>query len=101
VATLFSDDFENASWTSSHWTRRAGSWVVSDGLYRMVGASGEYSVAYAGNASWRDYVVEARVRADSGDYSAQVWGGLILLLGLGMRFGCIRLRRVGLIWRGL
>ncbi|MGE5555962.1 MAG: hypothetical protein ACM3UY_06855, partial [Methanocella sp.] len=25
VATLFSDDFENASWTSSHWTRRAGS----------------------------------------------------------------------------
>jgi hypothetical protein len=28
---LFSDDFSNSSWTSSHWTAQSGSWGVSNG----------------------------------------------------------------------
>ncbi len=69
---LFSDDFSNASWTGSQWTVRSGSWSVSNGYYNMISYSDTLAAVHAGDSSWTDYAVEARVRYVSGYYS----GGL-------------------------
>jgi hypothetical protein len=69
---LFSDDFSNSSWTSSHWTVRSGTWTVSNGYYNMAGSSGTVLVTYAGNSSWTNYVAEARTRFVSGEYTGDL-----------------------------
>jgi hypothetical protein len=70
--SLFSDDFSNATWTNAHWTTRAGAWSVANGTYNVVGASNQYSIAYAGSTSWSNYTVEAMVRGVSGSAGAQI-----------------------------
>jgi hypothetical protein len=72
TTVLFSDDFSNATWTSSHWTVRSGSWNVSNGYYNMVGSPDNVILTYAGNASWTDYTVEARTRYISGEYTGEL-----------------------------
>lgn len=62
VSTLFSDNFEAG--TSSNWTAVNGSWgVVTDGskVFKQTGTSSE-GLVYAGNATWTDYSVEAKVK---------------------------------------
>jgi beta-galactosidase len=61
-ASLFSDDFEDGN--STGWTVVSGSWsVVTDGtkVFKQTGTTGE-GVVYAGNASWTNYTVQARVK---------------------------------------
>jgi hypothetical protein len=69
---LFSDDFSNATWTSSHWTVRSGSWTVNNGYYNMAGSSDNIILTYAGNASWTDYTVQARTHFISGEYTGEL-----------------------------
>jgi hypothetical protein len=59
---LFSDDFEDGN--SSGWTVASGSWsVVTDGtkVFKQTSTSGE-AVVYAGNSTWTNYTVEAKVK---------------------------------------
>jgi hypothetical protein len=60
--TLFSDDFEDGN--SSGWTVVNGSWaVVTDGtkVFKQSVTTGE-ALAYAGNTSWTNYTVQAKVK---------------------------------------
>lgn len=59
---LFSDDFEDGN--STGWTVVNGSWsVVTDGtkVFKQSGTTGE-AMAYAGNTSWTNYTVQAKVK---------------------------------------
>ncbi|ULO05735.1 DUF1080 domain-containing protein [Paenibacillus sp. 19GGS1-52] len=60
--TLFQDNFEDNDY--SGWTTSGGTWSVADdgtkGLSQSL-ASGE-ALAYAGDASWRDYTYSARLK---------------------------------------
>jgi hypothetical protein len=60
--TLFQDDFEDNDYNG--WTTSGGAWSVADdgtkGLTQS-SASGE-ALAYAGDASWRDYTYSARLK---------------------------------------
>lgn|GEM_PF-1301589 len=64
AATLFSHNFNSGS--ASGWTATNGTWdVVVDGshVYRKTGdVEGR---TYAGNASWTNYSVEARIKVDN------------------------------------
>ncbi|MCW4025614.1 MAG: hypothetical protein NWF01_11365 [Candidatus Bathyarchaeota archaeon] len=71
-SVLFSDDFSNATSTSSNWTVYSGSWTVSDGFYNMAGAPSTVLLTYGGNASWSNYIVEARERYISGEYAGAI-----------------------------
>ena len=71
-ATLFADDFNNSTWTQSHWTTQAGTWTATNDTYNVAGESGQYAIAYAGNSSWTNYTVESKVKGISGLYSAQI-----------------------------
>jgi hypothetical protein len=68
AATLYSDDFTDASSTNSQWTVSSGNWAVSDGYYSMSGAPGVFAETHAGSASWSNYTVETQVRYVSGEY---------------------------------
>lgn len=60
---LFSDDFEDG--TADGWTPVTGSWsVVTDGtkVYKNSSTSGE-SLSYAGQTTWSNYAVEAKIKA--------------------------------------
>ena len=62
AATLFSDDFNDGN--ASGWTTSGGTWsVVTDGtgVYRQSGTSGD-ARARAGQSSWTNYSVTARVK---------------------------------------
>ncbi|WP_345511336.1 pectate lyase family protein [Phytohabitans houttuyneae] len=62
AATLFSDNFEDGN--SSGWTTSGGTWAVAaDGsqLLRQSGTSSD-ARARAGQASWTDYTVTAKVK---------------------------------------
>ena len=69
TAPLFSDDFSDASLTNSQWTVSSGSWSVSDGYYNMLSTPGQLAQTYAGSSSWTNFVVEARTRYVSGQFS--------------------------------
>jgi len=63
AATLFSADFESGS--TSAWSKSGGAWsIVSDGskTLRQTNATGENSREFAGDISWSDYTVSARVK---------------------------------------
>ncbi|MBO3740890.1 pectate lyase [Actinoplanes flavus] len=62
AGTLFSDDFESGA---GNWSKSGGTWsVVSDGskVYRQAKADSELARVFAGETSWADYSVEARVK---------------------------------------
>ncbi|HWS33241.1 MAG TPA: pectate lyase [Actinoplanes sp.] len=63
ASTMFSDDFESGA---SNWAKSGGTWsVVSDGskVYRQAKADSELARVFAGETSWTDYSVEAKVKA--------------------------------------
>ncbi|GAB7050828.1 pectate lyase [Catenuloplanes indicus] len=63
ASTLFTEDFEAG--TPSGWSRSGGDWsVVDDGskAYRQSKAASEAARVFAGDASWTDYAVQARVK---------------------------------------
>jgi hypothetical protein len=63
AATLISADFESGS--TSAWSKSGGTWsIVSDGskTLRQDNVSGENSRQFAGDTSWSDYTVSARVK---------------------------------------
>jgi hypothetical protein len=62
AATAFSADFESGS---SGWSKSGGTWsVVGDGsqTLRQTNAGSENAREFAGDASWTDYTVTARVK---------------------------------------
>ncbi|GAA0935957.1 pectate lyase family protein [Virgisporangium aurantiacum] len=64
--TLFSDNFEDGN--NSGWSSSGGSWAVaSDGsnVDRQSNAGSERARHFAGQTSWTNYVVQARVKANS------------------------------------
>jgi hypothetical protein len=63
AATLFSADFESGS--TSAWSTSGGTWsIVSDGskTLRQTNATSENGRDFAGDTSWTDYTVSARVK---------------------------------------
>ena len=61
-APLFADDFEDGN--SNGWSKSGGSWsVVTDGsrAFRQAGTSSD-ARAFAGETTWTDYAVQARVK---------------------------------------
>ncbi|GAA2897520.1 hypothetical protein Acy02nite_65030 [Actinoplanes cyaneus] len=61
-STTFSDDFENGT---SAWSKSGGTWsVVTDGskVYSQSKADSELSRVFAGDTSWGDYSVQAKVK---------------------------------------
>ena len=73
-STLFSDDFNDPSWTASHWTVESGTWTT--GFYVQSDTGASYVWSYAGDISWSDYSIEARTGGVSGEYFAQIAGRL-------------------------
>jgi hypothetical protein len=62
ASTLFSDDFESGA---GNWSKSGGTWsVVSDGskVYKQAKADSELARVFAGETSWTDYSVEAKVK---------------------------------------
>ena len=70
--SLFSDDFSNASWTSSHWTVLSGNWTVNNGYYNMTSQPQQLALAYTSGSSWSDFTVETKVQYISGDYTGEL-----------------------------
>jgi hypothetical protein len=63
AATVFSADFESGS--TSAWSKSGGTWsIVSDGsqTLRQTNAGSENAREFAGDTSWSDYTVSARVK---------------------------------------
>jgi hypothetical protein len=73
AATVFSADFESGS--TSGWSKSGGTWsVVSDGSHvlQQSDAGSERAREFAGDTSWTNYSVQARVKATSFATSAGV-----------------------------
>jgi len=49
---LFTDTFNNSSYTTGLWSIRSGSWTVDNDYYNMVGSSDAVALTYTGNVSW-------------------------------------------------
>ncbi|MBB2944992.1 hypothetical protein FB565_004725 [Actinoplanes lutulentus] len=65
AATVFSADFESGA---SGWSKSGGTWVVgTDGskVYQQTKADSELARVFAGETSWTDYSVQAKVKAIS------------------------------------
>ncbi len=62
AATLFSDDFNDGN--ANGWTVSGGSWSVASGVYGQTGTSSD-ARARSGQASWTNYTVTARIRANA------------------------------------
>jgi hypothetical protein len=63
AATVFSADFESGS--TSGWSKSGGTWsIVSDGsgTLRQTNAGSENAREFAGDTSWTDYTVSARIK---------------------------------------
>jgi hypothetical protein len=76
ATTVFSADFESGS--TSDWSKSGGTWsVVADGSQslRQTNASSENAREFAGDASWTDYTVSARVKPLS--YGSGGYAGLL------------------------
>jgi hypothetical protein len=71
-ATLFSDNFDDANWTTEHWTVKSGTWTVQNGEYIQNDTSSSYKNTYTGQTNWDNYVVEVKAKYVSGYYGAQV-----------------------------
>ncbi|BBH65630.1 hypothetical protein ACTI_23150 [Actinoplanes sp. OR16] len=62
ASTLFSDDFESGA---SGWSKSGGTWAVAtDGskVYQQSKADSELARVFAGETSWTDYSVQAKVK---------------------------------------
>ncbi|GIF15031.1 pectate lyase [Actinoplanes teichomyceticus] len=62
ASTMFDDDFENGA---GNWSKSGGAWsVVTDGskVYRQSKADSGLARVFAGETSWSDYSVQARVK---------------------------------------
>ncbi|WP_430782552.1 family 16 glycoside hydrolase [Actinoplanes sp. G11-F43] len=73
AATLFSADFESGSTTG--WSKSGGTWsVVSDGsrVLQQSDTGSERARQFAGDTSWANYSVQARVKATAFGSSAGV-----------------------------
>ncbi|MEU8656435.1 cellulose-binding protein [Actinoplanes philippinensis] len=78
AATLFSADFESGS--TSGWSKSGGTWsVASDGtsVLQQSDTGSERARQFAGNTSWTNYSVQARVKATAFGSSA----GVVALTG--------------------
>ncbi|WP_433794931.1 family 16 glycoside hydrolase [Actinoplanes sp. CA-252034] len=78
AATLFGADFESGS--TSGWSKSGGTWsVVSDGtsVLAQSDTGSERARQFAGNTSWTNYSVQARVKATAFGSSA----GVVALTG--------------------
>nr|WP_117208225.1 family 16 glycoside hydrolase [Allorhizocola rhizosphaerae] len=62
AAPLFADNFDDGN--ANGWTTSGGSWSVSSGAYQQTGTSSD-ARARAGSASWANYTVSVRVRANA------------------------------------
>ncbi len=62
AAPLFSDNFDDGN--ADGWTVSGGSWSVSSGAYQQTGTSSD-ARARAGTATWANYTVSVRVRANA------------------------------------
>ncbi|MET8348440.1 polysaccharide lyase family 1 protein [Micromonospora sp. NPDC005206] len=63
AATLFGDTFDDGN--ADGWSKSGGDWsVVTDGTpaYRQANTGSELARAFAGQTSWTDYQVQARVK---------------------------------------
>ena len=66
AATVFSADFESGS--TSGWSKSGGTWsIVSDGsqVFQQSDSGSERAREFAGDTSWTNYSVQARVKATS------------------------------------
>lgn len=72
AATVFSDDFNDGN--TSGWSKSGGTWTVDgSGVLNQSNAGSELARQFAGQTSWTDYSVQARVRpASFGSSSALV-----------------------------
>jgi len=75
AATLFSDDFQDGNATG--WSKSGGEWsVVTDGtlVFRQTKLDSELARQFAGNSTWTDYQVQARVKPLAFDGTARYVG---------------------------
>ncbi|TNH30860.1 pectate lyase, partial [Micromonospora orduensis] len=76
AATVFSDDFNDGD--TSGWSKSGGTWTVGSGVLNQSNAGSELARQFAGQTSWTDYSVQARVRPVS-------FGSSSALVGLAAR----------------
>ena len=77
AATVFSDDFNDGN--TSGWSKSGGTWTVDgSGVLNQSNAGSELARQFAGQTSWTDYSVQARVRPTS-------FGSSSALVGLAAR----------------
>ncbi|MEH1165106.1 family 16 glycoside hydrolase [Micromonospora sp. CPCC 205539] len=92
AATLFGDTFDDG--TADGWSKSGGDWsVVTDGsaAYRQSNAGSELARAFAGQTSWTDYQVQARVKPLS-------FNGTNRVVGLAARSsGATKMYRLALV----
>ncbi|HYH04066.1 MAG TPA: right-handed parallel beta-helix repeat-containing protein, partial [Bacillota bacterium] len=62
-SNLFNDDFEDGNATG--WSKSGGSWTIAtdDTKVFMQSSTSANAYAYSGSSSWKDYTVQARVKA--------------------------------------
>ncbi|MEV4479010.1 pectate lyase [Micromonospora coxensis] len=76
AATMFSDSFGDGDYAG--WSKSGGTWAVSSGVFSQSSSSSELARQFAGQTSWTDYQVQARVRPDG-------FGSSSALVGLAAR----------------
>ncbi|RKN39638.1 pectate lyase [Micromonospora endolithica] len=75
AATVFSDNFDDGN--SSGWSKSGGTWsVVTDGsgVLQQTNRDSELARQFAGQTSWTDYQVQARVKPQSFTSSSSLVG---------------------------
>lgn len=60
AATVFADTFSDGD--AAGWSKSGGTWTVVDGAFTQSNTSSELARQFAGQTSWTDYQVQARVR---------------------------------------
>jgi pectate lyase len=59
AATLLSDSFDSSA---SAWSKSGGTWAVANGEYQQSNSGSELARAFAGDTSWTNYSLQARVK---------------------------------------
>ncbi|RNL99067.1 DUF1080 domain-containing protein [Micromonospora solifontis] len=76
AATVFTDTFSDGD--AAGWSKSGGSWAVADGAFTQSNTGSELARQFAGQTSWTDYQVQARVRPNA-------FGSSSALVGLAAR----------------